>query len=63
MECWKWVHPVGERDPLLQLSTTPVIQRFPVDFCEFQLRHLEPYSLNAVIKNKDFCEWSDGVME
>jgi len=32
--------PKGERDPLLQLSTTPVIQRFPFDFCEFQLRHL-----------------------
>ena len=40
MECWKWVHPVGERDPLLQLSITPVLQMLPIDFYEFQLRHL-----------------------
>ena len=32
MECWKWVHPVGERDPLLQLSITPAIRGLPIGF-------------------------------
>jgi|GEM_PF-3550025 len=49
----EWTHPVGEHDPVLQLSFIPALHLLPIVLCKFQLRHLEPYSANAVIKNKD----------
>jgi len=56
----EWTHPVGEHDPVLQLSFIPALHLLPIVLCKFQLRHLEPYSPNAVKKRKDI---SDGVME
>ena len=36
----EWTHPVGEHDPVLQLSIIPALQIRPIVLCKIQLRHL-----------------------